>query len=50
MEEVGNERCTKEEEDVEDEADTDVEPEDGIVIVVGGIAFVGQSSNETTIL
>ena len=48
--EVGDEGGGKEEEDVEGDAHDDVEPEDGVVLLVGGLAFVGEGSRETALL
>ena len=50
MEEPCDEGGTEEEEDIEQEAHRDVEPEDGVVVVMGGIALVGKCRNKTAVL
>ena len=48
--EIGNQRGGKEEEDVEHEAHDDVEPEDGVILLMRRFALVGQGRRETALL
>ena len=50
VEEVSDEGCAAKEENIEKEAHADVEPENGVVVVMGSIALVGQSRYESTVL
>ena len=50
VEEVSDEGCAAKEEEIKKEAHADVEPENGVVVVMSGIAFVGQCCHESAVL
>ena len=50
VEDIGNERCTAEKQNVKAATHADVEPKDRVVVEMGGITLVRQGCHKTTIL